>query len=52
MRLDLRKATFDAQLSLSTLVLNSRDRCEYLWLPPKMGLENDLTATFSFTILP
>ena len=31
---------------LSTLVLNSRDQQGNLWLPPKICLENNLTATF------
>ena len=38
--------------SLSTLVLNSRDRQGNLELPTKVGAENNLTTVFSFKILP
>ena len=39
-------------VSLSTVVLNSKDRHENLWLPgTKMRLEDNLT-TFSFNMLP
>ena len=40
------------EASLSTLVLNSRDQHENLWLPQKMCLENNLTTALSFSMLP
>ena len=39
-------------ISLSTLVLNSRDRHEKYGFLIKMCLESNLTTTFSFKILP
>ena len=41
----------DIAISLSTLVLNSRDRHEKYGFLKKMRLEKNLTTTFSFNML-